>query len=68
MSVQYQTAYNFKIQNNFGLWNQGADAFSRYPANSEKQDEHISFHFCSEQTEISTTENKTTVRIKFSSQ
>ena len=37
-------ACNFKIQHNPGKWNQGADAFSRYPAHSEKPDEQL-VHF-----------------------
>ena len=49
-------AYNVKIQHNSGKWNRGADAFSRYPAHSEKQDEQLILHFHSEQTNVNTTD------------
>ena len=49
-------AYNVKIQHNSGKWNRGADAFSRYPAHSEKQDEQLILHFHSEQRNVNTTD------------
>ena len=55
--LKEKTAYNFKIHHNPSKWNHEADAFSRYPNHSEKQDEQLILHFYSEQTEVSTTPN-----------
>ena len=49
-------AYNFKLQNNPGKWNQGANGFSRYSAHLEKQDEQLILHFYSEQKQVNTTD------------